>query len=111
MRDIVRPSGRTARATSLAIPFSIAQLYANLASSTTFFCMKVHTSCNTQKDCCKPKTTCVTQPQEIHSDDWYSQQTLARYLKKLPKSEFDKFVGLYFVSDEDLQKLDSLTTK
>ncbi len=68
-------------------------------------------SCNTQKDCCKPKTTCVTQPQEIHSDDWYSQQTLARYLKKLPKSEFDKFVGLYFVSDEDLQKLDSLTTK
>jgi hypothetical protein len=68
-------------------------------------------SCVTNKECCKNTKTCVTQPQEIHSDDWYSQQTLARYLKKLPKSEFDKFVGLYFVSDEDLQKLDSLTTK
>lgn len=68
-------------------------------------------SCVTNKECCKNTKTCVIQKQEVHSDDWYSQQTLARYLKTLPKSEFDKFVGLYFVSDEDLQKLDSLTTK
>lgn len=68
-------------------------------------------SCVTNKKCCKNTKTCVIQKQEAHSDDWYSQQTLARYLKTLPKSEFDKFVGLYFVSDEDLQKLDSLTTK
>jgi hypothetical protein len=68
-------------------------------------------SCTSNKECCKQTKTCVIENQEKHSDDWYSQQTLARHLKKLPKSEFDKFVGLYFTTNDDLQKLDSLTTK
>lgn len=81
-------------------------------SPTNFFLFLtlVLSSCSLTNEVCSESKTNLRESVKIHSDDWYSQQNLARYLKTLPKNEFENFIGIYLISDEDLQKLDSLAS-
>jgi hypothetical protein len=68
-------------------------------------------SCNTQKECCKQKTTCVVPTKSEHSYHWYVQQDIVRQLKNASESEVNLFINNYFPNENGLDKLDSLTQK
>lgn len=40
-----------------------------------------------------------------HSDDWFSQQRLAKYLSTLPQEDFDQFVKTYLFKESDFEEL------
>jgi len=71
----------------------------------------VFTSCKSTKDSSTQPKTSILKSKENHSAHWYIQQSIARQLKEMPEDELEKFLGTYFPTNDDLQKLDSLVSK
>jgi hypothetical protein len=45
------------------------------------------------------------EPSVTHSDDWFSQQRLAEYLKTLSKEDLDAFVQTYLFTEEEIDQI------
>ena len=73
--------------------------------------VSVFTSCKSSKESSTQPKTSIFKHKEKHSAHWYTQQSIARQLKKMSQEESDAFFKMYFSTDDDLQKLDSLVTK
>ena len=69
------------------------------------------TSCKSSKESSTQPKTSIFKDRQKHSAHWYTQQSIARQLKKMSQEESDAFFKMYFPTDDDLQKLDSLVTK
>ena len=68
-------------------------------------------SCKSTKESSTQPKTSIFKHKEKHSAHWYTQQSIARQLKKMSQEESDAFLEMYFPTDDELQKLDSLVTK
>jgi len=71
----------------------------------------VFTSCKSTKESSTQPKTSILKAKENHSAHWYIQQSIARQLKEMPEDELEKFLEMYFPTNDELQKLDSLVTK
>jgi hypothetical protein len=71
----------------------------------------VFTSCKSTRECSTQPKTSLFKHKEKHSAHWYTQQSIARQLKKMSQEESDAFFKMYFPTDDNHQKLDSLLRK
>lgn len=82
-----------------------------ISANLSFFLVSVFTSCKSTKESSTQPKTSIFKYKEKHSVHWYTQQSIARQLTKMPEDELDKFLEMYFPTNDDLQKLDSFVTK
>ena len=47
----------------------------------------------------------------VHSDDWFSQLCLAKYLRTLSQDDFEAFVRLYLFTESDWEELGEMKEK
>ena len=73
--------------------------------------VSVFSSCKSNKESSAQPKTSIFKDREKHSAHWYYQQSIARQLKKMSQEESDAFLEMYFPTDDEHPKLDSLVTK